>query len=50
LLEEGQGKEEVKKYGLVCSRVFAGVAIAIVAEAVEGVSEAIVDENLIFDV
>ena len=27
-----------------------GVAIAIVAEAVEGVSEAIVDENLIFDV
>jgi hypothetical protein len=24
LLEEGQGKEEVKKYGLVCSRVFCG--------------------------
>ena len=36
--------------GWFAAGFFAGVAIAIVAEAVEGVSEAIVDENLKFDV
>jgi len=36
--------------GWFAAGFFAGVAITIVAEAVEGVSEAIVDENLIFDV
>lgn len=36
--------------GWFAAGFFAGVAIAIAAEAVEGVSEAMVDENLIFDV
>ena len=36
--------------GWCAAGFFAGVAIAIVAESVDGVSEAIVDENLIFDV
>jgi hypothetical protein len=34
--------------GWFAAGFFAGVAIAIVAEAVEGVSEAIVDENCLF--